>query len=238
MKERMKLRLYLVLLIVAIVAIVSTSYVILTSDIPFVPLYSIPPLLAVIFLLSHYLVKPIEDKIGRKRVTIIIFSVAIIAIILVDSAVVIGSSKWAFTITTDKPTYKLGEDVQIIVRLENRGFLTQGFDPRVCAPIIVSVEYESPYNPTVTTQVWYSPYNEDLRCHFSIRPGQHIERDFLWNQTNTANPWSWNTTYKEGTFQIWAFIPRPGPFHLRTNPLFETWTIINVTSNLHNPSLP
>lgn len=230
MKERMKLRLYLVLLVVTTFTVASISYVVLSLGIPYVSLYFIFPLLIVIFLLSHYLAKPIEDRIGRKRVLLIIFSVAIIALIFVDSATIIASPNWAFTISTDKPSYKLGEEVHITVSLENQGLITHSFESSLSDPIVISIEYEYPDNPTITTQVWYNPYNKNPTI-FSIQPSQFLERVFLWNQTNTSNPWSWNTTYRAGTYQVWAFIPRLNAISLRSNPVLRTWTTINVTSN-------
>ena len=229
MKEKMKLRLYLVLLVVTVFTVVSISYVVLSSGIPYVLLYSVFPLLIVIFLLGHYIVEPIEDRIGRKRVFLIIFSAAVIALIFIDSATIVASPNWAFTISTDKRSYKLGEEVHITVSLENQGFIAHSFESGLSDPIVVSIEYQYTDNP-FTTQVWYNHYNEDPTV-FSIQPGQFLERVFLWNQTNTVNPWLWNMTCRAGTYQIWALIPRVNFIHPTSNPLFRTWTTINVTSN-------
>lgn len=128
---------------------------------------------------------------------------------------------WVFGVRADKSSYRLGERVQITVTLENHGFVPQSITSLTANPVVVAVYDLTP------TQMWYSPYllNETT---FSISPGQALVRTFVWNQTNLVNPGFWNTTYKAGTYQIEAFIPKSNDF--TNSKLFSADVYINVTS--------
>jgi len=139
--------------------------------------------------------------------------------------------RWVFSITTDKSTYLLGENVIITVRLQNLGYITHSFITCVSDPVIVSVEYQPGVNPTVTSQVWYNRFHKNI-TEFSLGPNDSLERIFAWNQTNTQNPWVWNQTYMPGTYHIQAFIPEADDEIISGwgRNLFDAYTTINVTS--------
>jgi len=133
---------------------------------------------------------------------------------------------WVFGLATDKSSYSLGKEVQITVTLENRGFIPHSITSPTANPVVVAVYalYEA---PTLSTQVWYSPYvlNETT---FSVSPGQALVRTFVWNQTNFVNPGLWNTTYKVGTYRVEAFIPESSD--LTGSKLFSAMVYLNVTA--------
>lgn len=166
-----------------------------------------------------------------KKLLLLIAVVSMIFVVLAYSVWFILTPRWAFSITTDKSTYLLGEDVTITVRLQNLGYITHSFTTCVSEPVIVSVEYQPTVNPTVTFQVWYNPFHRNI-TEFTLGPNDSLERTFTWNQTNTQNPWSWNQTYMPGTYHIKAFIPKADEEIISgwDRNLFDAYTTINVTS--------
>jgi len=166
-----------------------------------------------------------KGKLSWKKIFLLTFSITIIAIAVTSSVWTIVTPRWSFSVATDKTTYALGESVEITVSLENLGFITHSFTSRVSDPIVVSILHG-------LSEVWFSPPHEN-KTEFSIRPKESLERHFIWNQTNTSNPWFWNQTYMPGTYSIYAFIPstdseRVIPWDV--NNLFMAWTSISITS--------
>jgi len=143
---------------------------------------------------------------------------------------VIMAPSWSFELTTDKPVYGLGENVQITVTLKNKGYVSHSFTAAIDSPVIVLVEYVSPSNPSVMHSVWYTPYEEN-ETTFTLSPNQLLTRTYMWNQTNTQNPAAWNTTYNAGTYYIEAFIPKEkdSSITISSNALFRASVYINVT---------
>lgn len=162
----------------------------------------------------------------RNKTILACILIVVVACAMYTSWVII-TPKWSFSMITNKSIYTLEEDVQIVVILENLGFISHSFTSSISDPMVVSIEYVSEENPTVKTQVWYSPFNYN-KTEFVIFPNQLLLRTFIWNQTNVANPWLWNTTCKPGYYFIEAFIPS-GHVGIDEN-LFQTWTYINITA--------
>jgi hypothetical protein len=147
-----------------------------------------------------------DGRLAVKKILLLTASITIVAIAVTNSVWVVITPKWSFSVTTDKSSYEVGENVKITVSLKNVGFITHSFESALRDPVMVSVEYQPTENPTSTIQVWYSPYHWE-NTQFSLAPSYSLERHFIWNQTNTANPWFSNASYMPGTYQLVAFIP-------------------------------
>lgn len=163
---------------------------------------------------------------------IILASLSMAAVLItLYVANVIMTPSWSFEITTDKPVYNLGENVQITVTLKNKGYVSHSFTAAVDNPVLVSIEYVNPSNPTVKYQVWYTPYQES-ETTFTVSPNQPLTRTCTWNQTDIQGWQFWNTTYKAGTYCIEAFIPKKeeGFPSESEHALFLAWVYINVTA--------
>ena len=169
------------------------------------------------------------DKFGAKKILLVAIGVMLISAIFTHSVWTIVTPRWSFSVSTDKSTYRLGEDVRITVSLRNMGLISHSFRSASSSPVVVSVEYQYTENPTRRYQVWYSSISRSV-TEFSVRPEEILERNAIWNQTNTANPWSWNQTYMPGTYWINAFIPKDTAEPLYFDKLFSAWTTMNVTS--------
>jgi len=167
----------------------------------------------------------------RLRNKIILAAVSMAAVFIALYIVnFIMTPRWSFEVTTDKAVYSLGENVQITATLRNMGYVSSSFTAPVDNPVLVSVEEVSPNNPTVRSQVWYTPFQES-ETTFTVSPGQPLVRTYMWNQTNTENPQFWNITYKAGTYYIEAFIPKKGDgsWEWDMDALFRAWVYVNVT---------
>jgi len=160
---------------------------------------------------------------SKKKIILLALSVIAIGLTIPYSVWTVITPNWAFSVTTDKSTYELGEPVQIIVTLENLGFITHSFTSAVSDPVAVQILREP------SSEVWYShPFH--IVTDFTIAPHQSLERTFTWNQTNTSNPGLWNQTYIPGTYFIEAFIPNPQSELIGYDPLFRARANINITS--------
>lgn len=169
-----------------------------------------------------------ERRWSRKRFLLLTFGIITISIIVTHSVWTILTPRWSFSVSTDKSTYRSGETVKITVCLKNTGFITHSFESRVNKPVVISIEYQYTENPTITSQVWYSPYHINVTA-FSIGPNECLERDFIWNQTNIHSP---EKEIKPGIYQIKAYVPRAGyTLSLSGNTLWSAWTSINITSS-------
>jgi len=152
----MKPMLYTVLFCIAIFVMTVAALTIAYIGIPVVTFYS--PFIYVIafFLLYHFLVRPLNQKISGRRILLLSVSVVAMATVLTQSAKIIVTPQWSFSVTTDKPTYMFGEEIGITVSLRNDGFITHSFQSGLSDPVVVLIEYQYSENPTVTSQVWYS----------------------------------------------------------------------------------
>jgi len=134
-------------------------------------------------------------------------------------------ANWVFVLTTDKSSYSLGEKVLITVTLENYGFVSHSITSATSDPVVV-VYAISPVDLS-GRKVWSNPYLFE-ETTFSVSPGQALVRTYVWNQTNSAQPWLWNATYEAGTYLIEAFIP--GSFGPTPSTLFLADVYMNVTA--------
>ena len=163
-----------------------------------------------------------NGKLSGKKFLLLTFGVMIISTTVTHSVWTIVTPRWSFSVSTDKPTYRLGENVQITVSLENIGFITHSFKSSLSDPVVVSIETYG-----LGPQVWYSPYHFN-RTEFTIPSHESLERTFIWNQTNIHFPEEEN---EPDTYVVWAFIPK-GEFldpHV-AGTLFCAYTKINITS--------
>lgn len=168
----------------------------------------------------------------RRTNKIIIASLSVAAVFIALYGMnVIMTPSWLFEITTDKPVYNLGENVQITVTLKNKGYVSHSFTAAVDNPVVVSIESVSPSNPVARYQVWYTPFQEG-ETTFTVSSNQALTRMYTWNQTNIQVPQFWNNTYEPGTYLIEAFIPKleKGFFISDNDVLFLAWVYINVTA--------
>lgn len=161
-----------------------------------------------------------DGKLSGKKIVLLSFSITIIAIAVTNSVWTIITPKWSFSVSTDKTTYTLGENVKIKVSIKNLGFITHSFKSAVSDTIVVGVEHQ--YN----SQVWYSQFHRSI-TEFSIGPNESLERNFIWNQTNIHLP---EKEIEPGIYYIEAFIPNVNSDYIRSNPLFHAETRINITS--------
>lgn len=228
----MKFRLYLLWYCVAVFILTFVTFIVLhVGRLP--PIFWLVLVLAYIiapFLIYDSFVEPLMEKLSGKKMLLLTFSIVVIGMAFTESTWVIITPKWAFSVTTDKSTYVLYENVTITVSLKNLGFITHSFRSLLSDPVLLSIEFQPTQNPTVTYQVWYSPFHRNI-TEFSIGPNGSLERTFVWNQTNIANPWFWNQTYMPGTYQIKAYIPDAGKDAIVMGQhLFRAYTTINITS--------
>jgi hypothetical protein len=171
----------------------------------------------------------IGAKLSKKKALLLTFGVIIISITVTHSVWTIVTPRWSFSVTTDKNTYKLGEEVKITVSLKNLGFITHSFKSRAIEPAYIFIEYQYGENPTHRYPVWGTPVHESL-TEFSIKPNQSLERNFVWNQTKSINI-EFGEEIEPGGYYIKACIPSADftmPFAVYN--LFWAWTSINITS--------
>jgi len=169
-----------------------------------------------------------DGRLSAKRIFLLTSIVTILALALANVAWVIITPKWSFSVTTDKSSYKIGENIGITVSLRNMGYITHSFESSISNPVLVSIEYQHTENPTSTVQVWYSPFETEV-TEFSVGPNSFLERQFTWNQTSTVNLWL-NEEIEPGIYWIEAFIPRVASVHVSSSPLFHAAETINITS--------
>ena len=228
MKEKSKFRFYILLFSVAVFALTTAGLVISYSRIF---IYTFPPVwlvfayivaLALVFTLAYdYLTG--EGKLSGKKFLLLTFSVISIATVTTHSVWTIVTPKWAFSVTTDKSIYSLGESVKITASLKNLGFIAHSFKSRISDPVWIIIGEYYYFSP-----VWWSPYNESI-AEFSIAPNQSLERNFIWNQTKCerCHP---EKAIEPGTYSIEAFIPRAdSTMPPDTDVLFCAGTRINIT---------
>jgi heme/copper-type cytochrome/quinol oxidase subunit 4 len=93
------------------------------------------------------------SKLSRKKLLLLFLGVLIISAIATHSVWVIVTPRWSFSVSTDKNTYRLGEEVKITASLKNLGFITFFFKSRVSEPVLVLIWYQYTENPTPTYSV-------------------------------------------------------------------------------------
>jgi len=219
-------RLYILLFSIAVFFLTSLDlvfihYGMLASPLWFILVYIVPWALLFAFAVDFFGGK---SKFSGRKVLVLTFGVMLISTLFTHSVWTIVTPRWTFSVSTDKSTYKVGEQVKITASLMNVGFITHSFTSRASDPVLFSIRYE------YSLQVCYSRLHEEITV-FSLSANQSLERTFTWNQTNTANSWAWNQTYMLGTYSIQAFIPNAGSTTLYfEDPLFSAWTSINITS--------
>ena len=171
-------------------------------------------------------------KLSKKNLLLLFLGALITSAIVTHSVWTVVTPRWAFSVTTDKNTYRLGEEVKITASLKNLGFITFFFKSRVSEPVLVSIWYQYTENPTHTYSVWSTPVHEII-TEFSIKPNQSLERNFVWNQTKSYNI-QFGEEIEPGIYHVVAFIPSAKS----TMPivsgsaynLFEAWTSITIAS--------
>lgn len=221
----MKFRLYILSFCVIIFTLTAIGLVIVYSGEKVLGFWSIFAYTIVLSCTYAFLVQPLltgERKLSGKKIVLLTFSVTMMGAIVTHSVWTIITPKWSFSATTDKATYNLGEDVNIIVCLKNLGFITHSFKSRVSDPIVVGIGID-------TRQVWYSTFHKNT-TEFSIEAGQDLERTFVWNHT-IRNPPDVGERVEPGVYYIEAFIPNANSnMPIGVDNLFWTWTSINITS--------
>lgn len=183
-----------------------------------------------------FVVQPLltgERRVARRMIVLLMSSMVTIGGVVMHTAWTVVAPTWSFSVSTDKSTYTLGEEVRITTSLQNPGFITHSLRSALADPVVVSVEHQPTENPTSTIQVWYSPHRWET-AQFSVAPSHSLKRDFIWNQTNTANPWFWDDIYMSGTYQVVAFIPDAEAEYLSpfgAHMLLIAFAVFNVTAS-------
>jgi len=164
-------------------------------------------------------------RLSSKKTTLFALSVTL-GFALVFATWVVTTPKWAFSVSTDKSTYELGENVNITVIIRNLGFITHSFKSRVSDLVVVSIDYQ--HISSAMIQVWYNPFHYNV-TEFSVMPSQSLERSFIWNQSNIHLE---EEEAEPGKYYIYAFVPRAdSTAPLRRDNLFWAWTSMNITSS-------
>ena len=145
---------------------------------------------------ANFFVK--DDKLSWKQFLFLTFVAIIISGTITHSAWIIVTPRWAFSVSTDKSTYSLGENITITAYLRNTGFITHSFKSALSNPVYIYIRHRAR-----GYQVWYSPYNLEDTV-FSLEPNQLLQRIFLWNQTNIHQP---EKEIEPGEYTILAEIP-------------------------------
>ncbi len=163
-----------------------------------------------------------ENKFSGKKVLLLAVAVMVAAATLTNSVWTIVAPRWSFSVSTDKPFYRLGEDVQITASLENLGFISHSFASATNDPVVVSIETQG------TRQVWFSPHLLS-ETKFTLAPHQTLVRTFTWNQTNIHLP---EEKVEPGEYYIRAFIPSTNSKGGTRfwNPLFSKEIRIDITA--------
>lgn len=161
-----------------------------------------------------------DGKFTTKKILLLTTSITITAIAVTNLVLIVVTPKWSFSVTTDKSSYEVGEDVKITVSIKNLGFIAHSFESAISDPAMVSIEHQY--------QVWYSPFQRSI-TEFSIGPKESLETILIWNQTKLVNI-QFGEEIEPGSYVIEAFTPRASSFHISSNPLFYAETSINITS--------
>jgi len=185
---------------------------------PFMFVFAYPVAYILLIVLAHDFFIA-GSNLSKKKLLLLFLGALIMSSIVTHSVWAIVTPSWSFSVTTDKNTYRLSENVQITVTLENLGFIAHSFKSSISDPIAVSIEYP------ILSQVWYSPYNLN-RTEFTIAPHQTLERTFVWNQTNVHYP---EKEIEPKTYTVRACIPSSSHPFIGSSIVMAS-TSINITS--------
>jgi len=216
-REKLKFRLYTVLFCVAIFILTVIGLVVLYYKALFPPLllfmfaYIVAWAFVFIFAVDFFIS---DGKFSGRKIILLTFGVIILSTTGTHSVWTIVTPKWSFSVSTDKSTYKLGENIQITVSLENIGFITHSFESSISEPVVVSID----------DYKWYSPYHLN-RTEFTLPPGQSLVRTFIWNQTSRFP----EREIEPGEYWIKALIPSDDT-DIFWQPVFAAGTGITISS--------
>ncbi len=202
--------------------------------------YVFPPFLLIfIFIVAFFLLLAFASDVlmarfkwSAKKLLLLTLGVMLTAAIVTQTVWTIMTPSWSFSVTTDKPTYSLGENVKITATLKNTGFISHSFKSKVSDPVLVLISQRRQWGSEIS--VWWTPFWNEEITEFSLSPGQALQRSFTWNQTNIANPGFWNQTYMPGTYRVVAFIPDANAdsvIPIYSYDLFYASTNINITQS-------
>jgi len=155
---------------------------------------------------------------SRRKIILLALSVVAIGLTVPYSVWAVITPNWAFSLTTDKSTYELGDPVQIKVTLENLGFIEHSLTSGFSDLVVVSISSRE------FSRIWYNDIHvfDWIDTQFTVPPHQSLERTFIWNQTNINFP---EEEIEPDTYWIEAYIPDSD-----ARPLFHAYTTINITS--------
>lgn len=209
MKEKSKLKINILSFLMAVLILTAVTLAVVYVGQTYYLSYSQNPLtfffylaaFALVFAFLHdFLARSIE--LTLKTSVLLVCGLLIMSTIIAHSIWVVVTPSWHFSVSTDKSSYRLGENVTISASLKNMGFITHSFKSGISNPIFVSIE------KFFYHQVWYSLVDENS-AEFSIGPGQSLDRDFVWNQTKIINIQFGGKEIEPGTYYVRAIIPKP-----------------------------
>jgi hypothetical protein len=164
----------------------------------------------------------IGAKLSKKKLLLLTFGVIIISITVTHSVWTIVTPRWSFSVTTDKNTYRPGENITITATLKNHGLIAHSFKSSISDPVVIHIR------AYMITSIWYTPFNYET-TEFTVLPNQPLERTFVWNQTKSVNI-EFGKEIEPGTYYIGAHIPGPSSEPFIGYEIFRAWTSINITS--------
>jgi hypothetical protein len=166
---------------------------------------------------------------------------------------VLLTSRWEFTVSTNKTDYAVGEEVQITMSLKNTGYLPQSIASAVPNPAIILIKrvpragYSNGYGGQYENKpvIWCFPYPltslELNQTMFTIAANHSLIRTFIWNQSwfESYNVTGW---FVAGGYQLHAIIPQANVSDIvweitTENPQalqFSASTEFNVSLPAHN----
>jgi len=169
----------------------------------------------------HFLIG--KSKLSVKKVLLLTFAVIVVAATTTHSVWTIITPRWSFSLSTDKSTYAIGENVRITASLENRGFITHSFKSSIREPFAIMI-----IRWGYSRQVWFSPaLLVPEETEFTIPSHQSLERTFIWNQTNIHHP---EEKIEPGRYYIRAWIESVTSDIPSWDPILFAGTKTNITT--------
>jgi hypothetical protein len=220
----MKFRFYTLLFCVVVFVLTAVGlaflyYEVLVPPFLFIFAYLVAWILVFGFSFDFFI---IGAKLSKKKFLLLTLGVIIISITVTHSVWNIVTPRWSFSVTTDKNTYRLGENVTITATLKNHGLIAHSFKSSISNPVVIHVR------AYMITSIWYTPFNYET-TEFTVFPNQPLERTFVWNQTKSVNI-EFGKEIEPGTYYIGAHIPGPSSEPFIDYEIFRAWTSINITS--------
>jgi len=167
----------------------------------------------------HFLIG--KSKLSVKKVLLLTFAVIVVAATTTHSVWTIITPRWSFSLSTDKSTYAIGENVRITASLENLGFITHSFKSSIREPVVIMITRWG-----YSRQVWFSPFHFE-ETEFTIPSHQSLERTFIWNQTNIHHP---EEKIEPGRYYIRAWIESVTSDVPSWDPILSAGIMINITT--------